>query len=156
MDVSIRRVGIADAVQLAELLRGMGWFDALRSLTIEGLVAQVEKRIRQCLADDSHSVYVALRSEGKIAGYGSVHWLPYLFMAGPEGYVSELFVGAEARGQGVGRQLLGAIESEARARGCQRLSLINLRNRESYQRQFYPKTGWTERTEAANFIYALT
>jgi GNAT superfamily N-acetyltransferase len=156
MDVSIRRVGTGDAVQLAELLRGMAWFDVLRSQTLEDSVAQVEKRIRQCLADDSHSIYVAERSEGKIAGYGSVHWLPYLFMSGPEGYVSELFVGAEARGQSVGRRLLDAIESEARARGCQRLSLINLRSRESYQRQFYPKAGWSERSDAANFIYALT
>jgi hypothetical protein len=48
------------------------------------------------------------------------------------------------------------IEAEARARGCQRLSLINLRNRESYQRQFYVKAGWKERAEAANFLYQLT
>ena len=105
-----------------------------------------------CLADDSHSIYVAESPHGEIAGYGPVHWLPYLFMAGPEGYVSELFVRDDARGQGVGRQLLRIIEVDARARGCQRLSLINLRNRESYQRQFYLKAGWRERSEAANFV----
>jgi len=77
-------------------------------------------------------------------------------MAGPEGYVSELFVRDDARGQGVGRQLLRIIEVEARGRGCQRLSLINLRNRESYQRQFYLKAGWHERSEAANFVYAIS
>jgi hypothetical protein len=52
--------------------------------------------------------------------------------------------------------LLDAIESEARARGCTRLSLINLRQRESYRRQFYVKAGWQERGTAANFIYALS
>jgi GNAT superfamily N-acetyltransferase len=77
-------------------------------------------------------------------------------MAGPEGYVSELFVRESARGQGVGGQLLDAIETEARARGCTRLSLINLRHRESYRRQFYVKAGWQERGAAANFIYALS
>jgi GNAT superfamily N-acetyltransferase len=77
-------------------------------------------------------------------------------VAGPEGYVSELFVREPARGQGVGGQLLDAIESEARARGCTRLSLINLRQRESYRRQFYVKAGWQERGTAANFIYALS
>jgi GNAT superfamily N-acetyltransferase len=105
--------------------------------------------------DGSHSVFVAEEPAGKIIGYGSVHWLPYLFMSGPEGYVSELFVSASARGQGIGRELLKVIESEARVRGCQRLSLTNLRNRESYKRQFYLKAGWQERSEAANFIYVL-
>ena len=77
-------------------------------------------------------------------------------MNGPEGYVSELFVRSTARGQGVGRQLLQAIEVEARARGCARLSLINLRSRESYLRQFFVNAGWDERSEAANFVYPLT
>ena len=76
-------------------------------------------------------------------------------MRGPEGFVSELFVRDSARGHGVGKQLLEAIETEARARGCVRLSLINLRSRESYQRQFYIKAGWEERNEAANFIYRI-
>ena len=84
-----------------------------------------------------------------------MHWLPYLFLKGPEGYVSELFVRESARGQGVGGELLRKIETEARARGCARLSLINLRNRESYMRQFYVKAGWEERAEAANFVYRI-
>ena len=47
-------------------------------------------------------------------------------------------------------------QSEARKRGCSRLSLMNLRHRESYRRQFYVKAGWQERTEAANFIYPMS
>ena len=58
--------------------------------------------------------------------------------------------------KGVGRKLLDAIATEARTRGCTRLSLINLRNRESYQRQFYIKAGWQERGEAANFVLQLS
>jgi GNAT superfamily N-acetyltransferase len=108
------------------------------------------------LANESHSTFVAEDPTGVVAGYSSVHWRPYLFMSGPEGFVSELFVSEGARGQGVGRELLRVIESEARARGCQRLSLTNLRDRESYQRQFYVKAGWRERAEAANFIYTLS
>jgi len=52
--------------------------------------------------------------------------------------------------------LLRVIETDARARGCQRLSLINLRNRESYQRQFYLKAGWRERGDAANFLFEIS
>ena len=156
MEIPIRRAVIDDAPQLARLLQEIGWFEAFRDRDMKDSVTMVEGRLRQCLNDASHSVYVAQWPSGEIAGYASVHWLPYLFMAGPEGYVSELFVRDDARGQGVGRQLLRIIEVEARGRGCQRLSLINLRNRESYQRQFYLKAGWHERSEAANFVYAIS
>ena len=36
-----------------------------------------------------------------------------------------------------------------------RLSLLNLRERESYRRGFYAKRGWTERPGAANLIKRL-
>ncbi len=156
MEIPIRKAVFDDAAGIAKLLQGIGWFEAFSSREFKDSVTRVEGRLRQCLADDSHSIYVAESPHREIAGYGSVHWLPYLFMAGPEGYVSELFVRDDARGQGVGRQLLRIIEVEARARGCQRLSLINLRNRESYQRQFYLKAGWSERSEAANFVYTIS
>lgn len=156
MEIAIRNATLDDARQLALLLQGIGWFEAFNSGDIEPSRARVEARLTQCLADPSHSVFVAEWPAGEIAGYGSVHWLPYLFMSGPEGYVSELFVRASARGRGVGGKLLKVIEAEARARGCQRLSLINLRSRESYQRQFYIKAGWTERSEAANFVYPVS
>jgi GNAT superfamily N-acetyltransferase len=156
MDVTIRKATLEDARQLALLLQGMGWFEAFNDADIEVSTERVSARLRQCFADGSHAIYVAETPEGEIIGYGSVHWLPYLFMAGPEGYVSELFVRESARGQGVGQQLLNVIETEARALGCQRLSLTNLRHRESYQRQFYIKAGWRERGEAANFVYPLS
>jgi GNAT superfamily N-acetyltransferase len=98
---------------------------------------------------------VAQSDDDKIVGYVSVHWLPYLFMRGPEGYVSESFVRDNARGRGVGRRLLQAVEREARSHECTRMSLTNLRHRESYKRQFYVKAGWTERSDAANFIYQI-
>jgi hypothetical protein len=51
--------------------------------------------------------------------------------------------------------LLEAIRVEALARGCSPLSLINLRHRESYERGFYARRGWQERSEAASFVYLL-
>ena len=63
-------------------------------------------------------------------------------MAGPEGYVSELFVAASARGQGVGTQLLEVAKTEAVEHGCSRLLVLNRRNRHSYERDFYQKRGW--------------
>ena len=156
MRIGIRKISVQDAPQLAELLRDIGWFDSFKSEPMEVATRWVRLHIERCLADDSHSIFVAEEPDGTIVGYGSVHWLPYLFLQGPEGYVSELFVRESARGQGVGRELLQQIEADARGRGCTRLSLINLRSRESYMRQFYVKAGWEERPEAANFIYRIS
>jgi GNAT superfamily N-acetyltransferase len=155
MAIQIRNASPQDAPELALLLKESGWFELFKNEPIEEASRRVRSHIEQCHADSSHSIFVAGSSDGALVGYGSVHWLPYLFTRGPEGFVSELFVRESARGQGVGRELLQAIEQEARTRGCVRLSLINLRNRESYQRQFYIKAGWEERGEAANFIYRL-
>jgi len=151
----IRKANVDDACELALLLREIGWFESFNTGSIEPLIQRVSARLEQCLADDSHLILVAADADRRIAAYGSVHWLPYLFMSGPEGYVSELFVREAARGRGIGRELLATIETAARARGCQRLCLTNLRDRESYERQFYSKAGWRERKEAANFIYPL-
>jgi len=93
--------------------------------------------------------------DGEIAGYSSVHWLPYLILTGPEGYVSELFIREEFRGQGTGGKLLKAIKAEAQSLRCSRLMLLNVRKRDSYQRQFYQKRGWVESPDAANFILPL-
>jgi len=153
--VDLRRVSIDDAEELASLLKDVGWFEFLEKRSDDEVREHVKTQLERCLADDSHWVFVAQADNDQIVGYASVHFLPYLFMRGPEGYVSELFVRESARGQGVGRELVKYVETEAKARGCHRLSLINLRSRESYRRQFYVKAGWQERAEAANFIRVL-
>ena len=88
-------------------------------------------------------------------GYISVHWLPYLFLEGPEGYISELFIRDNQRGKGIGGKLLSIVKEEAMERGCSRLSLLNGHNRESYERNFYLKKGFIERDKMANFILKL-
>ena len=155
-DLRLRKATLEDAEQLTLLLKDIGWFEILASDPIEQSTQRVRAQLERCLVHGSHSMFVAESDKREIKGYVSVHWLPYLFMAGPEGYVSELFVHGSARGEGIGRQLLDLVHDEARQRGCHRLSLINLRTRESYQRRFYIKAGWRERSEAANFIYVMS
>lgn len=153
--MKIRRIRVEDTEQLASLLKEVGWFELFNHQSLAAVIELVKSQLERCLRDDSHSMLVAESTDGEIAGYVSLHWLPYLFLPGPEGFVSELFVRPAARGQGVGRQLLDRVEAEARARGCSRLSLINFRHRESYQRGFYAKMGWQERSDAANFTYPI-
>ena len=151
----IRRAEVTDAGPIANILRGLGWFTHLESELPEQTAARVGRHLALCLADDSHSIYVAETPAAGMAGYIAVHWQPSLFLPGPEGYISELFVETASRGQGLGRQLLEVVTEEALARGCCRLLLLNRRNRESYARGFYKKRGWVERPEAVNFVFPL-
>jgi GNAT superfamily N-acetyltransferase len=149
----IRPAKIADAPQLAELLAEIGWFTSIKNEDRLASQRRIASHLTLC-ANDSHSVYVAIAGE-TVLGYVAVHWLPYLILAGPEGYISELFVRPLGRGQGVGSQLLDTAVDEARRRGCYRLSLLNNQQRESYQRHFYTKRGWEERPAMKNFVLFL-
>ncbi len=155
MDVHIRNADPDDAGPLADLIRSIGWFTHINAEPEETTRAHVQSELNLCLANRSHSVWVAETAAGTLVGYVSVHWLPYLIHASPEGYISELFIHESARGQGIGTKLLDVVVQEAKTRGCFRLMLINMRGRESYQRAFYKKQGWEERPDAANFVYLL-
>jgi GNAT superfamily N-acetyltransferase len=155
MEFTVRNATLADAPDLANLLRVTGWWAHIAAETSQQTVEHVTRHLALDLADDSHTVFVAEGPDGHIIGYAAVHWLPYLFLRGPEGNVSELFVHETVRGRGVGTLLIKTVEVEARQRGCSRLSLLNMRHRESFERGFYTKLGWEERPQAVNFVYYL-
>lgn len=153
MTKHIRKAEIQDTVALTQLLKSLGWFAYLASEPSEITRERITHHLRLCNCDQNRSIYVAEDSE--IVGYIAVHWLPYLFLPAPEGYISELFVRKSLRGQGVGTQLLEAVKAEAQERNCSRLMLVNSRNRDSYKHKFYERQGWKEREEIANFVYLL-
>ena len=107
-------------------------------------------------ASGSSTTYVIESSEGTIVGYGAVHWVPFLFLAGGEAYVTELFVRPSDTGKGAGSNLLETIVTEAKRRGCARVSLLNGRDVDSYRRSFYKNRGWVERDGMANFILPIS
>jgi GNAT superfamily N-acetyltransferase len=152
MNNRIRKAEATDVPAIADLLKSLGLFAHINNEPLTITQNRVLKHLTLCNADDSHLILVAQTPDGEIAGYCAVHWLPYLILTGPEGYVSELFIRDKFRGQGIGSQLLEIVKTEARNRGCSRLMLLNMRTRESYQRQFYAKQGWEERPDAANFV----
>ena len=151
--IDIRRAKPEDAPAIALIQHSLGWVRRLESEPVEVTTETVRRHLEMCNAAGSHSVYVACRDIP--VGYIAVHWLPYLLLSGPEGFISELFIIEAERGKGVGTRLLDTVQKEAMERGCSRLQLINFRARESYRRQFYTRAGWTERTDAANFVLTL-
>ena len=130
-------------------------FERFESEASDVTVARVGRHLEMCLADSSHSLFVATGEPGDVVAYAAVHWLPYLFLIGPEGYLSELFVAPSVRGCGLGTALLDTVVGEARRRGCARLMLEAVRTRESYTRGFYTKRGWIERDAMANMVFEL-
>jgi GNAT superfamily N-acetyltransferase len=144
----------SDAEGIAAIIQQMKELKWVGSVPRAELAAIVGDNLRQAAAGRS-LVLVAESADGQLAGYCAVHWVPILFFAGGEAYVTELFVVPPQAGQGVGSRLLKAAETEARRWGCSRLSLMNGRDGESYRRKFYQKQGWSERDRMTNFILPL-
>ncbi|MGI9185918.1 MAG: GNAT family N-acetyltransferase [Gaiellales bacterium] len=144
----IRPARAQDAPAIAELLEALG---DLPMLADEDVAAVAARHVPLAVASPDTTLLVVEEPSGLI-GYANVHWVHDLFMPGPEGYLSELFILESHSGRGIGSEVLAVIESEARERGAFRLSLLNAKRRASYERRFYERHGWVERPEIANFV----
>lgn len=153
--IIIRDANLTDAPAIDAVLRSLGWFTHLNEIPAAETQARISGVLAElCAPGGNNSLLVAETDTNGVAGYLFVHWLPNLIFGG-EGYVSELFVLLDARGQGIGAALLDEAKRRGIARGYQRLTLFNRRERESYRRGFYTKHGWVERDDAALFMYYL-
>lgn len=156
LEILIRPALSSDAESISVILRELGWFHNINKESSTVTEARILSHLQLCSRDNSHIVLVAENQSGEVVGYIAVHWLPYLILPGPEGFISELFVRESYRGRGIGHKLLAAVKEQAIARGCSRLMLLNRRDRESYKRGFYQKLGYNERVEFANLVLHLS
>ena len=146
----------SDAAGISELLHGIGWFKAYEGRSI----AENTAAVRQLLLDtqtlpERSRLLVAEDAQQRISGYCAVHWLPVAVLQSWEAYVSELFIAEQARGAGLGQQLLDVAVQAARDKNCLRIWLVNNRERSSYVRGFYSQQGWIEQAEMARFVLPL-
>ncbi len=151
MTLNIRLANIADALQIAEVRANIDDYDHWKALGVNAMELQARASLARV-----HSERLTFVGEldGRVVGYAAVYWLHPAF-SGPEGYLSELFIRSDASGNGVGTALLERVKSEAMARGCLRLTLVNLKDRESYRRGFYASRGWDEMTNTVRFAIDL-
>ena len=146
----------SDAAGISELLHGIGWFKAYEGRSI----AQNTAAIKELLLDaqtlpERSLLLVAEDAQQRISGSCAVHWLPVAVLQSWEAYVSELFIAEQARGAGLGQQLLDVAVQAARDKNCLRIWLVNNRERSSYVRGFYSQQGWVEQAEMARFVLPL-
>ena len=145
----IRPLKPSDIADIMQLHRELGWNPAFKA---DG--STLKQRLEALITGENALLLVA-EHKRKVVGYIHGEIVTYLLFAGREMLVSELFVMESARGHGVGKALLSAIESEAVKQKCFRISVLNSRERESYKRGFYPSLGYEERPHTANFTKRL-
>lgn len=153
MDLIIRPARQADAPALAAIVTSLGWWKHLTPDRAPRMEAWIRSELDGTSPERTR--LVAQEAQGQVLGYIAIHWVPYFFMESREGYITELFLTEEARGQGIGTKLLVRAEEEARSRGCIRLLLHNGHPSDSYKRKFYAKQGWKEWDHVSIFVRQL-
>lgn len=153
--MTIREARLPDARAIAGLLREIGELRSVVCGSSEEIIARVESGLALAIPSPQSKIMVAVTTDDQVVAYCAVHWTPFLFLPGPEAYITELFVRPDHRSGGVGTALLREAETKARECGCSRLALLNGKEGESYRRNFYSKRGWIERDKMANFVFPL-
>lgn len=150
----IRPATPGDADRIAAVIVSLGGFRAFERSTPDEVRRAVAANLAATLDAGRSTVLVAEDDDG-VFGWAQAHWLHDLFMPGPEGYLTELFVAASHQGRGVGTALHDLLVAEARERGAYRMTLLNGTHRDSYRRGYYAKLGWEERDGMASFALWL-
>lgn len=148
-DVILRAAQASDADGIRDLVTALAYE---RGGTSDA--DAVEVAAKECIGQPGHEVIVA-SAGGQVVAYVAVHWTPFPMLGGREAYVSDLLVHADWRGHGLGNRLMRAVEARANEMGCARLMLNNRVAAESFERGFFAKTGFRQRTDFANFVKPL-
>jgi GNAT superfamily N-acetyltransferase len=148
-DIKIRPLRDSDIEAVMRLHRELGWNPAFMA---DG--STLRQRLQSLIVEESALLLVA-EIDGRVIGYVHGEIVIYLLFAGREMMITEVFMRERARGKGVGKALVTAIENEAVKEKCFRISVLNSRERESYKRSFYPGMGYSEREQTATFVKRL-
>ena len=129
----MREAGSGDVAAIARLLGQLGYPAGTEA---------VGGRLRAHLASPDDVLLVAQRGD-EIVGLAALHVSIALEYDGLAGKLSAIVVDERARSQGVGRQLVAAVEAEARRRGCVLLFLTTAERRAGAH-AFYRSVGFEE------------
>jgi GNAT superfamily N-acetyltransferase len=134
--MQIRQAHATDAAAVNELLRQLGY--------PQDGTATTATRIQAWGDGPTSAAYVA-EADGDLLGVIAVHICPFFERSGAWGRIVALVVSDQARGQGVGGQLVRAAESFAERRGCVRMEVTSGDHRHDAH-EFYRRCGYTDQT----------
>jgi GNAT superfamily N-acetyltransferase len=141
-EVAVRDARPSDAQAIAVLLGELGY---------PAEAAQVKRRLERIADNPSSRLFVA-EVNGEIAGLGGLHVLPVVYDDELDCMLTAMVVGAEHRRQGIGADLVDAVEREARSRGCRRL-VLGSADRRADAHAFYETLGFE--ATGRRFVKAL-
>jgi ribosomal protein S18 acetylase RimI-like enzyme len=149
MPVSIRQATAADVERVAPL------FDAYRQFYLQPAdLPRARRFLTERLSQRQSTVLVAESGSGEVVGFVQLYPCFSSIRTAPVLLLSDLFVAPDARGGGVGRQLMVAAARAARATGAVGLELATARTNAPAQR-LYESLGWKRDDEFYQYALSL-
>ena len=135
--MQIEKATPADIPALSELLSALFSQEAEFTPNSE---AQA-KGLNQIIGNPEVGAVLVAREGGQVIGMVNLLFTVSTALGGQVALLEDMVVSSQARGAGVGSELLDHAISFARAQGCKRITLLTDRENESAQR-FYGKKGF--------------
>ena len=130
-ELQIRRASEADADAIVGLLGQLGY---------PAEASEVSRRLDRICSDDRMLILLAQKAD-KVVGLATAHILSVLNRPRDVAWLTALVVDESARGTGVGRALVTAVEEFARRMNCEKLSVTTHEDRTDAQ-AFYLRLGF--------------
>ena len=140
--MTVRPAGAGDFEAVSALLGALG-----RPQVTDATRAECRAGFERQVADPSSHHSVAETSDGDVVGFCSMHFRARLNHPTDEAWIPDLIVLEEARGTGVGRELMEEQERRARGHGCHALALESAYHRTDAHR-FYGNLGLRDLSKA--------
>jgi ribosomal protein S18 acetylase RimI-like enzyme len=115
----LRRAAPGDEPALLDM---MADFNAAEGIALEP--QRLAAALDRLVGDESLGRVWVVERDGEVCGYAVLTWGYDLEWGGRDSFLTEIYVRRDARGVGVGRAALAAVEDEARAAGAGALHLM--------------------------------
>jgi len=152
MSVTLRPISVSDCDLVCRHRKEMFLAAGHEEVALAAMAETYREWQHQCLEDGSYFGFVAESAGVAVGGIGlmAIDWPPHPMhpTVSKRGYVLNLFVEPDWRGQGIAKKLMAAGEAELCARGLDFAILHATRQ----ARPLYEKAGWNQTSELAKRI----